>query len=260
MNLTTWMMTLLGVAAGLIAGVMLTTWRLRKEASDGLRVPANWPLVARGLVTTSEDDVWKWLRSTFHDHLVMIKVPVLRFTIPMDGERHKSAQWLELLNGVYTTFTVCTTDGTVVGCVDVPGKRGLGQAHRELKEALLADCNISYTVVRSHSLPKVEAMRAAFLGEIVDEFLTEPQPVYGEDRSFQAEVAAFTKEKMRAAKEAAQREINRQAQQASARAGNPGYNGDRKGPDSASGAPSRFPTDWDDSFIQPLDSRPAKLS
>ena len=259
MNLTTWMMTLLGVAAGLIAGVMLTTWRLRKEASDGLHVPAKWPLVARGLVTTSEDEVWKWLRSTFHDHLVMIKVPVLRFTIPMDGERHKSAQWLELLNGVYTTFTVCTTDGTVVGCVDVPGTRGLGQANRELKEALLSDCNISYTVVRSHSLPKVEAMRAAFLGEIVDEFLTEPQPVYGHNSSFQAEVAAFTKEKMRAAKEAAQREINLQAQQTSARAGNPGYHGDRGSPDSASGAPSRFPTEWEDSFIQPVDTRPARL-
>lgn len=260
MNLTTLMMTLLGVAAGLITGVLLTTWRLRKEASVGLRVPARWPLVARGLVTTSEDDVWKWLRSTFHDHLVMIKVPVLRFTIPMDGERHKSAQWLEMLNGVYTTFTVCTTDGTVVGCVDVPGTRGLGQASRELKEALLSDCNISYTVVRSNSLPKVEAMRVAFLGEIVDEFLTEPQPVYREDGSFQTEVAAFTKEKMRAAKEAAQREINRQAQQASAKAPNPAQNGDRRGPDSASGAPSPFPMDWDDSFIQPLDSRPEKLS
>lgn len=260
MNLTTLMMTLLGVAAGLITGVLLTTWRLRKEASVGLRVPARWPLVARGLVTTSEDDVWKWLRSTFHDHLVMIKVPVLRFTIPMDGERHKSAQWLEMLNGVYTTFTVCTTDGAVVGCVDVPGTRGLGQANRELKEALLADCNISYTVVRSNSLPKVEAMRAAFLGEIVDEFMTEPQPVYDEYGNFQAEVAAFTKEKMRAAKEIAQREINQQARQASAKALNPAPHGDRRRPESASGAPSRFPTEWDDSFIQPLDSRPAKLS
>ncbi|OYZ71670.1 MAG: DUF2726 domain-containing protein, partial [Polaromonas sp. 24-62-144] len=153
---------------------LLTTWRLRKEADVSLRVPARWPLAARGLVTNGEDEVWKWLRSAFHDHLVMVKVPVLRFTIPMAGERNNSAQWLELLSGVYTTFTVCTTDGTVVGCVDVPGKRGLGEASRELKEALLADCNISYTVVRSHSLPKVEAMRAAFLGEIVDEFLTEP--------------------------------------------------------------------------------------
>lgn len=260
MNVTLWMTTLLGVAAGLIAGVLITTWRLRREADVSLRVPARWPLEARGLVSAGEDEVWKWLRSTFHDHLVMVKVPVLRFTIPMAGERNNSAQWLELLSGVYTTFTVCTTDGTVVGCVDVPGKRGLGEASRELKEALLADCNISYTVVRSHSLPKVEAMRAAFLGEIVDEFLTEPQPVYGQDGNFQAEVAAFTQEKMRAAKDAAQREINRHAQQAPGRLAGPARHDERSGPDSRTGPPSQFPKEWDDSFIQPLDSRPARLT
>lgn len=260
MNLTLWMTALLAVAAGLIAGVLITTWRLRKEADVSLRVPARWPLEARGLVNEAEDAVWKWLRSAFHDHLVMVKVPVLRFTIPMAGERTNSAQWLELLSGVYTTFTVCTSDGTVVGCVDVPGKRGLGQANRELKEALLADCNISYTVVRSHSLPKVEAMRAAFLGEIVDEFLTEPQPVYGQDGNFQAEVAAFTREKMRAAKDAAQREINRHAQQAPGRLAGAARHGERSGPDSRTGPPSQFPKEWDDSFIQPLDSRPARLT
>lgn len=259
MNLITGMMTLIGVVAGLIAGVLFTTWRMRRQTDEGLRVPDRWPLVPRGLVTTSEDEVWKWLRSTFHDHLVMIKVPVLRFTIPMDRERHKSAQWLEMLNGVYTTFTVCTTDGTVVGCVDVPGKRGLGQANRELKEALLSDCNISYTVVRSNSLPKVEAMRAAFLGEIVDDYLTEPQPVYGEESVFQAEVAAFTKEKMRAAKEAAQREINQQARNASASTGNSGFNADSLSRGAEAGPPSQFPTQWEDSFIEPADTRPARL-
>ena len=254
MNFTTLTMTLIGVGAGLMVGILLANWQMRRVTRVGLRIPARWPLVSRGLVTASEAEVWTWLRGAFHDHLVMIKTPVLRFTIPMEGERHKSREWLEMLNGVYTTFTVCTMDGTVVGCVDVPGTRGLPQSNRAIKEALLSDCNISYTVVRSNSLPKVEAMRAAFLGEIVDDFLTEPQPVFGEDSTFQEEVALFTKDKMRAAKEAAQREINQQA-----KTRNSGFNGDSASPAGEESSPSsRFPSHWQDSFIEPVETRPAR--
>jgi hypothetical protein len=254
LNFTTLTMTMIGVGAGLMVGVLLANWQMRRVTRVGLHIPSKWPLVSRALVTDTEAEVWHWLRSAFHDHLVMIKTPVLRFTIPMEGERHKSREWLEMLNGVYTTFTVCTMDGTVVGCVDVPGKRGLPQSNREIKEALLSDCNISYTVVRSSSLPKVEAMRAAFLGEIVDDFLTEPQPVFGEDSTFQEEVAMFTKDKMRAAKEAAQREINQQA-----RARNSGFNGHNVTPaGEESGTPSRLPSQWQDSFIEPAENRPGK--
>jgi hypothetical protein len=251
LNFTTLTMTLIGVGTGVMLGVLLTTWQMRHVTRP--RIPSKWPLLPRSLVTDTEAEVWQWLRSAFHDHLVMIKTPVLRFTIPMEGERHKSREWLELLNGVYTTFTVCTMDGTVVGCVDVPGKHGLSQSNQEIKEALLSDCNISYTVVRSNSLPKVEAMRAAFLGEIVDDFLTEPQPVFGEDSTFQEEVALFTREKMRAAKEAAQREINQQA-----RTRNSGFNGDSASPVGESGPVSQFPSQWHDSFIEPADTRLGK--
>jgi hypothetical protein len=254
LNFNTLAMTLIGVGVGLMVGVLLTSWQMRRVTRVGLRIPTKWPLVSRPLVTDTEAEVWHWLRNTFHDHLVMIKTPVLRFTIPMEGERHKSREWLDMLNGVYTTFTVCTTEGTVVGCVDVPGKRGLPQSNREIKEALLSDCNISYTVVRSKNLPKVEAMRAAFLGEIVDDFLTEPQPVFTEDSTFQEELAMFNKDKTRAAKEAAQREINQQA-----RSRNPGVQGDSVSPVTEElGLPSRFPSHWQDSFIEPAEIRPVK--
>ena len=254
MNFTTLTMTLIGVATGLMVGVFLTAWQMRRAERAQLRIPARWPLVARALLTPGEAEVWQWLRSAFRDHVVMIKTPVLRFTIPMEGERHNSREWLEMLNGVYTTFTVCTMEGVVVGCVDVPGTRGLPQSNREIKEALLSDCSISYTVVSGNSLPKVEAMRAAFLGEIVDGFLTEPQPVFDEDSTFQDEVALFTQDKVRATKEAAQREINLRAETR-----NSGFNGDSGTPvNEESGATSRFPTHWLDSFVEPGEHKPAK--
>jgi len=75
-------------------------WWLRCKASARLRWPVKWPLGARGLVSTDERDVWKWLRHTFHEHAVLVKVPVLRFTTPLDKEKGKanSERWRALLN------------------------------------------------------------------------------------------------------------------------------------------------------------------
>ena len=264
LNQTTLLMSGLAAALGVLVGALLAAWWWRKKADARLHLPAKLPLGARGLVTTSEHEVWTWLRHTFHDHVVMVKVPVSRFTFPRDGEKQTSMQWLELLNGVYATFTVCTTDGKVVGCVDVPGKRGLSTANRELKEDLLSDCGIAYTVVRGTRLPTGNAMRAAFLGEILVDQIEEDNPdtPIGGDSGFHAELDAFTKQKVQARKEAALKELNKEARNAlqPVQNRNVGFNPDGTGPIKVTNKPGqRGEPTFDDSFIHPFDTRPAKL-
>lgn len=263
MNLTTLMTAGLGVALGALAGALLYAWWLRRQASVKLRSVGKWPLAPRGLVTTREHEVWTWLRRTFHEHVVLVKVPVQRFTTPLDKEKGRgySKQLLQLLSGVYTTFTVSTTDGKVVGCVDVPGKRGLRQDDFELKEALLADCGIAYTVVRGLQLPAANAMRAAFLGVTPIEQIPEYRPTRGGDSSFHAELDAFTKQKMRVAQHAALKELNEDAQQSALAGQNRKVGAGTEGAGSSrmAGEPDGLADRWDDSFNQPLDTRPARL-
>ena len=52
MNFTTLTMTLIGVGAGVMVGVLLTTWQMRRVTRVGLRIPSKWPLVSRALVKT----------------------------------------------------------------------------------------------------------------------------------------------------------------------------------------------------------------
>lgn len=197
----------LGLLLGITLGALFWAWRLRPKASDALPLPERWPLRARAVVNGSEQEVWQALRSIFPDHVVLVKVPVLRFTRLRDTEkpgasvpggkdkadaRRKSEQWLQKLDGLHTTFTVCTLQGKVVGCVDVPGKLALTQASRELKEALLLDCGIAYTVVNAFNLPDAGVMRELFLGEI-PVALREHQVTRGGDSEFHADLAAFTK-------------------------------------------------------------------
>lgn len=267
MDQTTWVTVGLATALGAAAGAVLTAWWWRKKIDKPLVLSGKLPLDARGLVTTEEHEVWGWLRQTFHDHVVMVKIPVSRFTLPRKDEQHNNLQWLDLLNSIYTTFAVCTTDGRVVGCIDVPGKRGLSMDKREQKEDLLSDCGIAYTVVRSSRLPTSNAMRAAFLGEVLIELVEEhtlATPV--EDSAFQEELNAFTRERVKARKEAALKALNKDA-----------HNGERDAhcnhhadsrlngttpvkPAKPSKKPGRgIEQTWEDSFIYGPDTRPGEL-
>jgi len=223
-----------------------------------MHLPSKWPLTSRVLMTTEEHEVFKWLTSVFVDHLVMVKLPVLRFTVPVNKNKNGgSARWQELLGGVYCTLTVCTANGNVVGCVDVPGKRGLNKSNRQLKETLLSDCRIAYTVVRSATLPEASAMRAAFLGEMTFEEERETEVTRGGDSGFHADLDRFTKEKQMAAKAAALEMLNNGDAGETAPAPQPaGFNPDGTGA-FGSGKSNTFPNQWDDSFIQSDESRPA---
>ena len=126
---TTWTVLITGLS--LLVGAGLGAWlyavRMRRKAGTRLRLPERWPLRVRRLVSGSEKEVWSWLRNSFPGHVVMVKVPVLRFTMLQDASNTQLSptaladaqvereRWLELLNGVYSTFTLCTVEGKVVG-------------------------------------------------------------------------------------------------------------------------------------------------
>jgi len=261
LNTSTFLFLCLGLTAGAALGIGFYVVWLKRQANAKMRLPSKWPLTARVLMTNEEYEVFRWLLATFDDHMVMVKLSVLRFTVPVSkDENGGGARWQELLAGVYCTFTVTTSNGNVVGCVDVPAKRGFNKSNRQLKESLLSDCRIAYTVVRSAKLPESSAMRAAFLGEMPIEDQAEAQATRGGDSSFHADLDSFTREKQLAAKAAALKVLNNSDSGRAAPAPqSAGFNPDGTGA-FGSGKSGRFPNQWDDSFIQPDESRPAKLN
>lgn len=158
--------TVISVGIGAVAGVLLFAWRARVIDRNSKRIPKRWPLHSRVMANTEECRVWGWLGRVFYDHHIMIKTPVTRFTVPQSREQGQN--WYQLLSGVYCTFTVCSADGRVVGCVDVQRKNGISRSNRQLKTSLLSQCGIAYCVVESRDLPTMEEIRDEFLGECTD--------------------------------------------------------------------------------------------
>lgn len=148
---------------GVAFGAVLYRSLEARAAKRKRRIPAQWQLQARPLFTEVEHTVWHWLKNAFHDHYVLVKIPVIRFLSPRSVAEGPHSH--ELLKGVYCSFTVCASDGTVIGCIDVPGPSGLRASTRDMKQKLFAGCGIAYAVVSAAALPAREVVRDVFLGE-----------------------------------------------------------------------------------------------
>jgi hypothetical protein len=209
------MVSVLSLLAGMSAGAWLWAVCLdRRKAGNKLPLPLPglWPLRGRPLVSSQEQEVWHSLRNIFHDHAVMVKVPILRFTqlreTPMPGSAGNAAtrndhllrgdQWLDMLGGLYTTFTICKLDGRVAGCVDVVGRQEGSKAGQELKKRLLLDCGIAYIVTSAFNLPDAITLRELFLGELPDPPV-DHQATRGGDSDFHADMAAFASQQAKLA-------------------------------------------------------------
>ena len=236
-----WLMIALAPVLFALGAYAHRSWVAREEKKKK-RIPKHWPLAPRAIVNSEETRVWHWLSRAFYDHQIMIKLPVTRFTVPRDTEN--GMVWYRLLNGVYCTFTICTPNGRVVGCIDVPGKNALPRSTRLLKHSLLTQCELPYWVVRSASLPTVSEIRSEFLGET-------PTPQTLREREMEERALIAAQSNLRSA-------INRQRVNRT----NTDFGPLSRWPSSAPGDSSIEPagSQWqDNSFLAPLDSRKGDL-
>jgi len=121
-----------------------------------------WPFALRRIAGTAEREFWHRLRQMFPEHHVLIKVPIVRFLMPRNPQEVRA--WVHVLSGVYCTFTVCTDDGQVIGCVDLIGPAGLPRGNRQIKRTLLTQCNVSYWTVKQGQQIDPHSLRSDFLG------------------------------------------------------------------------------------------------
>lgn len=238
-----WMIVAGLMLASAAVGVFGCAQYRRRADQARRRIPRKWPLAVRAMVNSREKLVWRWLTSNFPDHHVMVKLPLTRFTMPQ--ARHDGQHWFQILGSVYCTFTVCTPEGEVIGCLDVPTLNGLALSNQTLKHTLLAQCDIRYWVVEPENLPNGTLLRAAFLGE-------------------QAVIQAAL-ERLRTEEEFNQTRSNLKAALTRQRHQQPGERARPQAllppdPHSPQDDDSELSTSWrHDSFVAPLDSRMGEL-
>ena len=227
---------LISFLVGMCVGAALLYWRFKHLRREQRRIPKEWPLRTRPLVNSKEQRVWLWLSKVMFDQQILVKLPVTRFTTPANAEQ--ATHWYKILNGVYCTFTVCSMDGKVIGCVDVSGSKGPSMSNQTLKHTLLEQCDIRYWVVDPMNLPHLTQIRSAFLGD---------QAIVGSEREKLESHFKNVRGSLQAAVTRRRREKP------------------TTGQEQDSQTPSDFPesrlaTGWEvNSFVTPLDSRTGDL-
>jgi hypothetical protein len=155
MQTLVWMVAL--AALGLLA-IALAIWamQVRKQRAS-VALPTEWPLVPRPVFSLEERRVYRLLREALPHHIVLSKLPLVRFCQP--GDPSETRFWFELLGATHVTFAVCSANGRVLAAVDLDTERGVSRRAQLIKHSVLMACRVRYMRCPLEHLPSVAELQ-----------------------------------------------------------------------------------------------------
>ncbi len=149
MNLLPW---IAAVAALSLVATFVLAWTLfARRQPRVLPMPIDWALSARPVFSSDERRVYKLLREALPHHIVLSKLPLVRFSQP--GDPAEVRFWYELLGAIHVTFAVCSANGRVLAAVDLDTDRGNSRRVLQIKQSVLGACRIRYLRCPVDNLP-----------------------------------------------------------------------------------------------------------
>lgn len=149
-----WILALLAVAILLLAGVL---WARRRPDMSQVSLPNDWAVTARPVFNTDERRVYRLLREALPHHVLLSKLPLVRFCQANDAKEVN--YWFGLLGSVHVSFVVCSPNGRVLAAIDVEGERPPTKRTLQIKQSVLAACRIRYLRCAANNLPSIAELQ-----------------------------------------------------------------------------------------------------
>ena len=138
--------------------VVLVVWALKFRSSKAsVPLPKEWSLTARPVFTAEERRVYRLLREALPHHIVLSKLPLVRFCQPTNPNDVR--YWFELLGSNHVTFAVCSANGRVLAAIDLDTDRGHSNRVQQIKHAVLNACRVRYLRCPVQHLPSVAELQ-----------------------------------------------------------------------------------------------------
>jgi Protein of unknown function (DUF2726) len=154
-TLDSWSPALLAIAA--LLGLGLLALRLRGRASTP-DLPTDWALTARPVFSSEEKRLYRQLRDALPHHVVLSKLPLVRFCQPTHADQVR--YWYRLLGTAHVTFAICSTSGRVLAAIDLEAERGASPRAQQIKHSVLDVCRVRYLRCGPDELPSTADIQA----------------------------------------------------------------------------------------------------
>jgi hypothetical protein len=145
--------------AGAVLAIALAAaalW-LRRRQSVQAPLPAEWSLMARPVFNTEERRVYRQLREALPHHIVLSKLPLVRFCQPADPQEVR--YWYELLGATHVGFAICSANGRVLAAIDIDSERAGSRRTLQIKQKVLAACRVRYLRCPVDHLPSIPELQ-----------------------------------------------------------------------------------------------------
>ncbi len=149
----------IAIAAGaLFTGAALCLgWSILRRRRQA-EILTEWALTTRPLFNPKERLFFRLLCDALPHHVVLAKMPLIRFCRPVDLAQVR--YWHELLGSIYVTFVVCAPNGRVLAALDVDSEhRTPSRRIATIKEEVLQACRIRYVKCRADQFPNVSELQ-----------------------------------------------------------------------------------------------------
>lgn len=150
----------IATAALAVLATLAVLWLLQalRRPAGPPPLPVEWDLLPRPVFTADERRVYRQLRDALPHHIVLAKLPLVRFCQPADPKAVR--YWFDLLGANHVTFAVCSANGRVLAAIDLSYDRGgpPGRSTR-IKQAVLAACRVRYLRCPADHLPSIPELQ-----------------------------------------------------------------------------------------------------
>lgn len=149
-----WFIAIAALAAlAIVLGLVLFARRPKKVVA----LPTEWALAPRPVFSTDERRAYRLLREALPHHIVLSKLPLVRFCQPTDPNEVR--YWYDLLGASHVTFAVCSANGRVLAAIDLDTDRGNSRRLQQIKQSVLSACRVRYLRCPVDQLPSVAELQ-----------------------------------------------------------------------------------------------------
>jgi hypothetical protein len=154
-QLLPWLLASLSALLLFVWGVL--AWQRKRTNAPG-PLPREWALTPRPVFSADERRVYRQLREALPHHVVLSKLPLVRFCQPNNPEDVR--YWFELLGSTHVTFAICSPNGRVLAAIDLETDRvSVSKRAVAIKQAVLAACRVRYLRCPVDLLPSVPELQ-----------------------------------------------------------------------------------------------------